>query len=813
MRKPWGQLPQKEQALILDGECDWTEWESGRFPGVLGWFKWLETKVYKMHVRILLAKYRTYVPCVACGGTRFKPESLLTRFQGATIAELYQLPIEDLRDRLLTYAAPSSESEIAEPILREIRSRLDYLHQVGLGYLTLDRQSRTLSGGEVQRVNLTTALGAALVNTLYVLDEPSTGLHARDGARLIEVLHRLRDHGNTVVVVEHDTDVMRAADEVIDIGPAAGEGGGDLVFQGSFAKLARQSRKSLTARFLPGFDDALYMSNRRGEASKWLKISGAVENNLQDIDVALPLERLVVVSGVSGSGKSSLIHDVLYANALRARGEPVEHVGRCASLEGLDELGDILMIDQAPVGSTPKANAATYCGAWNQIRKVFGAQPKAAELGYSDRDFSFNAGSGRCQTCEGSGFEKVEMQFLSDLYITCPDCEGTRFGPEINQVRIEGKSIADVLAMTINEAVTFFEPYREVFRKLSTLRDVGLGYLRLGQPLNTVSGGEAQRLKLATHLAEAKKAKRKKTRGHLILLDEPTTGLHMADIEVLLKILHELVDHGHSVIMVEHHLDVIAAADWVVDLGPEAGAEGGLVVYEGQPQGLLKAKRSETGRCLRELSIEREESSAKRATGRQAKKPRPVERMTLRGGRENNLKDVSVEIPRDQLIVVTGPSGSGKSTLAFDIVFAEGQRRYLESLSPYARQYVGNRNRADIDEVAGVPPTIAIEQRTTRGGVNSTVSTMTEIHHYVRLLFSKCGQPSCPSCGHAIATRTIESLLEEATPFRRKKSYEVAVPMVRGRKGFHKDVFEMGTKLGLENALVDGQRTYDPTPR
>jgi len=813
MRKPWGQLSAKHQELILHGECDWTEWESGRFPGVLGWFKWLETKVYKMHVRILLAKYRTYVTCAGCAGTRFKSESLLTRFQGATIAEYYSLPIEALRDQLANYEAPSGSREIAEPILREIRSRLGYLCQVGLGYLTLERQSRTLSGGEVQRVNLTTALGAALVNTLYVLDEPSTGLHARDGARLIEVLHRLRDHGNTVVVVEHDTDVMRASDEVIDIGPEAGEGGGELVFQGSFAKLARQSQKSLTAKFMHGFDETVQRSAERGAPTKWLKILGAEENNLQAIDVDIPLERLVVVSGVSGSGKSSLIHDVLYANALRMRGEPVEHVGACKGVEGFDELGDILMIDQAPVGTTPKANAATYCGAWNLIRKIFGAQPKAAELGYSDRDFSFNAGAGRCITCEGSGFEKVEMQFLSDLFITCPDCEGTRFGPEINEVRIQGKSIADVLAMTINEAVTFFAEHREVFRKLSTLRDVGLGYLRLGQPLNTVSGGEAQRLKLATHLAEAKKSKRKKTRGHLILLDEPTTGLHMADIEVLLGILHELVAHGHSVVMVEHHLDVIKAADWVIDLGPEAGAGGGLVVFEGPPLSLPKAKGSETGRCLRELDTERDKASTAKAERRSKRGKQRPDVMTVRGGRENNLKDVSVEIPRDKLVVVTGPSGSGKSTLAFDIVFAEGQRRYLESLSPYARQYVGNRNRAELDEVAGVPPTIAIEQRTTRGGVNSTVSTMTEIHHYVRLLFSKCGQASCPSCGNAIATRTIESLLEESRRFVGKKSYEVSVPIVRGRKGFHKDVFELGTKMGLEAAIVDGERLpLEPMP-
>ncbi len=802
VNRPFAELTPEQHELVFEGEGDWRQWEEGVFPGVLGWFRWLETKIYKTHVRILLARYRGYVPCPACGGTRFKPEALGVRVGGRTIAEIYAMPIGEARAFFERLELEGRSRKVAAPILREIRSRLRYLVEVGLHYLTLDRQSRTLSGGEVQRVNLTTALGASLVNTLYVLDEPSIGLHPRDTARLVRVLKGLRDQGNTIVVVEHDPAIIREADRVVDLGPGAGEQGGRLLYSGPLEGLAA-CEASATGAYLGGRRAVgVPQQRRRPGAHGWLVVRKPTEHNLKGEDVAIPLRTLTCVTGVSGSGKSTLVRDVLHANILRARGERVEFVGRCAGIEGLERVGRVRLVDQSPVGATPRANAATYVGAWAGIRKVLAAAPLSRERGYTPRTFSFNVPGGRCETCEGTGYEKIEMQFLSDLYVPCSDCGGERFHPEVLEVTYRGKNAAEILGMTVREASVFFADRAEIAPRLAPLLEVGLGYLRLGQPLHTLSGGEAQRLKLASHMAEA--ASGEDGRGDLLLFDEPTTGLHLEDIRVLLRAFERLVERGHTLVVVEHQLDVIRAADYVVDLGPEGGEEGGRVVCAGPPEAIARCRGSHTGRFLaRELAPP--PRPHRLAPLPPAQRAADEGAILVRGAREHNLRNLTVRIPRDRLVVVTGPSGSGKSTLAFDVVYAEGRRRYLESLSAYARQFVGTIRRPEVDTVWGIPPTVAIEQRTTRGAPNSTVATMTEIYHFLRLLYWKLGRQFCPQCAIEIGARSPRSVLREILERFAGQRVRVLAPVVRARKGFHREWFERALRMGMRAVRVDGR--------
>src|SRR3984957_1992754 len=544
----WRDLTEAQRAWVIEGEGEWTK---NVWYGVRRFFAWLETKAYKMHIRVLLSRYRSYTECSACHGARLKPDALLWRVgsPGINIREMMLLPIDDCRRFFAALALPAPLDEAADLLLREIRARLDYLTDVGLGYLNLDRQSRTLSGGEVQRINLTTALGTSLVNTLFVLDEPSIGLHPRDVGRIVGVMQRLRDAGNTLVVVEHDPKVMQAADRVLDIGPGPGEHGGEIVFFGPIAKLA-QAKGSLTADYLFGrkrveIPRAGRLPGERRAAGS-LRLRGAAEHNLKNIDVAIPLKRLVCVTGVSGSGKSTLVHDILYPALLRAKGKPTENPGLHRALDGADLIDDVVMVDQSRIGRTTRSNPASYVGAFDAIRDLFARLPQARERKYTAGTFSFNAGNGRCPACGGNGFEHVEMQFLSDVYLRCPDCDGRRYRPEVLEVKLSrgdaaAKSIADVLDLTVSEALVFFSADTEVCLVLAPLADVGLDYLRLGQPVPTLSGGEAQRLKLAGHLAEnavrlnstkksaAKKAartaingapKREPRKGSLFLFDE-----------------------------------------------------------------------------------------------------------------------------------------------------------------------------------------------------------------------------------------------------------------------------------------------------
>ncbi|MGO9246227.1 MAG: excinuclease ABC subunit UvrA [Verrucomicrobiia bacterium] len=790
---PWRELADAQRKWVIDGIGPW---EDQVWYGVKRFFDWLETKSYKMHIRVLLSKYRTYVPCKACGGARLKPDALLWRVNGKNIHDVMLLPIDRCYEFFQELKLPAPLDEADDLLLTEIRTRLRYLVDVGLGYLTLDRQSRTLSGGEVQRVNLTTALGTSLVNTLYVLDEPSIGLHPRDINRLIGILHRLRDAGNTLLVVEHDPDVIRAADRILDLGPGPGERGGEIVFFGRQQQLLG-AKHSLTAQYLRGEKSVGVSSVRAvppGKATS-LKILGAREHNLKNIDVEIPLNRLVCVTGVSGSGKSTLIQDVLYNALCKHKHKPDEPAGRHRAIVGHEKIEDVVMVDQSPIGRTTRSNPASYVGAFDTIRKLFAAESLAKERSYTAGTFSFNSGEGRCPTCGGNGFEHVEMQFLSDVYLRCPDCDGKRYRPEVLEVRIKAKSIADVLDMTANEACEFFSAHREVLRALEPLRSVGLGYMKLGQPVPTLSGGEAQRLKLAGHLVQTTN---KRT---LFLFDEPTTGLHFDDIATLLHAFRQLIERSHSIVVIEHNLDVIRAADWIIDLGPEGGDAGGEIICVGTPADVAKCDRGHTGAALRGPS----------ALPKVAESPAPLyaagpnHSIRIHSAREHNLKSIDVNVPRDKFTVITGISGSGKSTLAFDILFAEGQRRYLESLNAYARQFVQPASRPDVDAIFGIPPTVAIEQRTSRGGRKSTVATVTEIYHFLRLLFVKLGTQYCPDCNIPIQPQTREVILAKLMKNYRGQRIELLVPLIVARKGYYTDLAAWALRKGFALLRVDGE--------
>ena len=800
---PWKNLTQAQREWVIEGEGAWDE---GKWYGIKRFFAWLETKSYKMHIRVLLSRYRAYQVCPECDGARLKADAMLWRLGDEfTVHHIMQLPIDQLQDLFDTLHIPGSLDEAAQMVFQEIRTRLKYLIDVGLGYLTLDRQSRTLSGGEVQRINLTTALGTSLVNALFVLDEPSIGLHSRDIGRLIKVLHNLRDAGNTLIVVEHDPEVIRAADYVLDLGPGPGDRGGEIVYSGTLEGLLKD-KSSLTARYLKENKHLHLRSAQTEETGNSIEIRGAAQFNLQNVNVDIPLDQLVCITGVSGSGKSTLIKEICYYGIRRLKGKPVESPGQFDNISGHEKISDVIMVDQAPIGKTTRSNPASYIGAFEGIRKLFALQPLAKERKYTPGTFSFNSGSGRCPSCGGNGFEHIEMQFLSDIYLRCPDCDGKRFRPETLEVELEfseKKNIADVLEMTVDEGCRYFADYPLIVSRLEPLRAVGLSYMRLGQPLPTLSGGEAQRLKLAGFLAQGNVSGSK---GILFLFDEPTTGLHFSDIEVLMKALRSLIESGHSVVVIEHNLDVISSADWIIDLGPEGGAAGGKVVFTGTPDMVVKCNESHTGKALSNYIS----SAVKTSAPLKVKEKQPVYsygagKILIRNAREHNLNDIDISIPRDQFTVITGVSGSGKSTVAFDILFAEGQRRYLESLNAYARQFIQPASRPDIDSITGVPPTVAIEQRTSRGGRKSTVATVTEIYHFLRLLFVKLGVRYCPDCNIPIIPRSQDAIIAEILKNRKGKKINLYSPLVINRKGIYTDLASWAAGKGFAFLRVDGE--------
>ncbi len=862
---PWNKLTAEQKQWVIGGTPSYKDGQWGKqWYGVARFFEYLESKAYKMHIRVLLSKYRSYTECPSCGGARLKTDSLLWRIgtkaqadavlpavkrylptgvkwsraqlealPGLCLHDLMLMPLTSLRrffDDLATTLAGSGgeggDQQALKLLFEEINTRLRYLCEVGIGYLTLDRQSRTLSGGEVQRINLTTALGTSLVNTLFVLDEPSIGLHPRDMARINDAMLRLRDAGNTLVVVEHDPAVMLAADRLIDMGPGPGERGGQIVFDGT--PEAIRSADTLTGAYL-GARKTVGMGFKRmvTDSTPRLILEGAREHNLQNLYVEFPLQRLTVVTGVSGSGKSTLIQDVLAPALLRHFGKATESPGAHDRLLGADFLSDVVYVDQSPIGKTARSNPVSYVGAWDAIRALFADAPLSRQRGYTAAKFSFNSGDGRCPTCGGSGFEHVEMQFLSDVYLRCPDCDGKRYRPEVLEVRIErgGRliNVADVLELTVSEAADLFKADREVIRVLQPIVDVGLEYVKLGQPVPTLSGGEAQRLKLAGFLAEAAKnsaASRQALakKGTLFLFDEPTTGLHFDDIAKLMRSLRKLLEAGHSLIVIEHNLDVIRSADWLIDLGPEGGAGGGLVVAEGPPEEVREHKTSHTARALRDYAESMGEVHAvhegrlvdylkqpQRQQAAAARADHHRNAIRIVNAKEHNLKRLSVDIPRGQFNVISGVSGSGKSTLAFDILFNEGQRRYLESLNAYARSIVQPAGRPEVDAVYGIPPTVAIEQRLSRGGRKSTVGTTTEVWHFLRLLYVKLGTQHCVHDGAAVMPQSPESIAAAILTRYRGQHIGLLAPLVVNRKGVYTELADWARPRGYTHLRVDGE--------
>ena len=897
----WNRLTPEQQQWVIGGSPNWKGKWNQQWYGIARFFEYLESKAYKMHIRVLLSKYRSYTQCPTCAGARLKTESLLWRIgskadadavlppaqrfmpqgvawsreqlealPGLCLHDLMLLPLSRVRsffERLsknttkliadgaygisaggqsdqkieaseapapsASAARESGDAQALKLLHEEIGTRLKYLDEVGIGYLTLDRQSRTLSGGEVQRINLTTALGTSLVNTLFVLDEPSIGLHPRDMHRITEAMLRLRDAGNTLVVVEHDPAVMLAADRVLDFGPGPGERGGQIVFDGTPDELRRAD--TLTGQYLGGRKHVgLPFARKVTDATPRLILEGAREHNLKNITVDFPLQRLVTVTGVSGSGKSSLIQDVLAPALMRHFGKATETPGAHDRLLGADHLSDVVFVDQSPIGKTARSNPVSYVGAWDSIRELFAAAPLSRERGYTASKFSFNSGDGRCPTCGGSGFEHVEMQFLSDVYLRCPDCDGKRYRPEILEVTITRKavaahaesspdvslSVADVLALTVSEAVALFANDREVLRALAPIVEVGLEYVKLGQPVPTLSGGEAQRLKLAGFLAGAAKSQSSSRqplarRGTLFLFDEPTTGLHFDDIAKLMRAFGRLLDGGNSLIVIEHNLDVIAASDWLIDLGPEGGDGGGELVAEGPPDVVREHPRSHTGAALRDYAAALGAGGSgvsdamsmllnqkRLAQAQHALKAKNS--IEIVNAREHNLQGLSVEIPRGRFNVITGVSGSGKSTLAFDILFNEGQRRYLESLNAYARSIVQPAGRPEVDAVYGIPPTVAIEQRLSRGGRKSTVGTTTEVWHFLRLLYVKLGTQHCIHDGAAVQPQTPERIAAQLMRQFRGQHIGLLAPLVVARKGVYTELADWARPRGYTHLRVDG---------
>ena len=809
---PWSGLSDKQKESFLHGLGDhkiefvYTN-QSGhswahddRYEGAL---KFVEERLHhgSDKARRDLHQYVRTDTCPTCHGGRLRREALAVLLGGSNLPDLTAMPIEASRQFFHSLELTDVKAIIAEDALKEIRGRLDVLDDIGLGYLTLDRGAHTLSGGESQRIRLASQIGSGLVGVLYILDEPSIGLHHRDNQRLLNTLKRLRDVGNTVIIVEHDEDTMRQADVLVDFGPGAGDRGGHIVVSGTPEEVAAEPA-SLTGRYLTAQEEISVPAERRPPGDRWLTVRGARHNNLRGIDTRLPVGLFSCVTGVSGSGKSSLVNDILFKeldNQLhRAQTEPGEH----DAIEGVEHLDKVIRIDQRPIGRTPRSNPATYTDLFTPIRQLFTQLPESRLRGYKQGRFSFNVRGGRCDACDGNGATLVEMEFLADVWVTCEVCQGQRFTRETLSVRYREHSIADVLDLEVDDALELFSNIPQIRQVLQTLHDVGLGYIKLGQPAPTLSGGEAQRVKLSKELC------RRSTGRTLYLLDEPTTGLHFADIDKLLAILHRLADGGNTVVVIEHNMDVIKTADWILDMGPEGGAAGGAVVAEGSPEDLSQEAASHTGRILAEVLSRAPltPAPARQAAAREDQGDNgAIREIDIVGARMHNLKDVSVRIPRDKMTVISGVSGSGKSSLAFDTIYAEGQRRYVESLSAYARQFLDQMQKPKVERISGLSPAIAIEQKSPSKNPRSTVGTVTEVYDYIRALFSTVGTQYCPRCDEPAGSQTVDQIVDRILAMPEGRRLLLLAPMDAARNEGYETLLRHARQDGFARVRIDGE--------
>jgi excinuclease ABC subunit A len=829
LRAPWASLPEQHRRWLLHGSGDrhitW-EWKQrggsiwkhgGTWGGIIPELLAQHKKASAGPRRMQLDKYMRALRCTDCGGHRLNAQARAVRVAGKSITEACTMPVGQLAQWLasggpLEQSLSPVEKVIAEEVLKELRGRTRFLLNVGLHYLTLGRAAPSLSGGEAQRIRLAGQIGCGLVGVLYILDEPSIGLHPRDNERLLRSLEDLRDLGNTVLVVEHDEETIRRADHVVDFGPGPGVRGGQVVASGTFADVLR-SPDSLTGQYLSGKKTIPIPAARRPPNGKLLRVVEARHNNLRGIDVAFPLGLFVCVTGVSGSGKSSLVNDIL-REGLRARlgAGPDEEdedgeghaVGSHGRIEGVDLIDKVIDIDQSPIGRTPRSNPATYIKVFDQIRSLFASLPESRARGYAPGRFSFNKPGGRCEACEGNGSNRLEMDFLADVWATCPVCEGKRFARETLHARFKGKSIHDVLEMDVQEALAHFENIPKIHAMLRTLHDVGLDYIKLGQPAPTLSGGEAQRVKLARELC------RRSTGKTLYILDEPTTGLHFDDIQKLLTVLHGFVDAGNTVVVIEHNLDVLKTADWLIDLGPEGGEEGGQLVAEGPPEAVAACKESHTGQALAGVLRPRKASRAAARAAKAAPRQQPPEarEILIEGACQHNLKSVDARLPRGKMTVFCGPSGSGKSSLALDTIYAEGQRRYIESLSAYARQFLGQLQKPKVGRISGLSPAIAIEQKAATRSPRSTVGTITEVQDYLRVLFARLATPYCPQCRIPVGTQSADEVIARILALPEGAKLYLLAPLERKGQEKYEALYEEARKAGYLRVRVDGT-THD----
>jgi excinuclease ABC subunit A len=778
---PWATLPPQQRDSIFNAKTK-------EYRGVAHWFKRLESKAYKMYVRVFLAKYRSQFICTECKGNRLKSGALAYRINGKTIADIWRMPLVDLKTWFSAVAVEhSTRSKLPREIsetFATIQSRINCLVELGLPYLTLDRQARTLSGGETQRVNLATALGSNLVSTHFVLDEPSVGLHPRDSSHLIHAVHALCEQGNSLLVVEHDPDFIYKSEHVVEIGPNAGAQGGEIVYNGSTQKW-------------PGLPSLPATLSSTRAATRFLKVHNARARNLKNITLDIPLDRLVCLTGVSGSGKSSLVSEVLLAS-YHAQQNSYDISRSENFVAGFDQVEQVLMVDQSPLAKSPRANIATYTGMWDRIRELLAQSDDATQRALSKSNFSFNVEGGRCPACKGAGFITEEMQFLSDVYIPCDLCLGKRFQPAVLEVRCRGRNVHEILSLSVSECRKLFADETNIAAAASTLEHLGLGHLTLGHPLSALSGGEAQRLKLVPFISQSHKGR------SLLIFDEPTTGLHVRDTANLISLFKDLVTRGHSVLCVEHNLQVMYAADWLIDLGPEGGSGGGQLLAAGSPALFLEDKLHEVSYTARALRSFKQQGNKAPVVKPTQKKRVAHEALQIRGAREHNLQNINLDVPLYSFVAITGVSGSGKSSIAKDIIYSEGQRRYLDCLSPYARQFIKELKRPEVDSVENVQPTICVYQHTFQPGRLSTVGTMSEAYNFLRLLYAKVGTQYCPDHPDRPITPLSPKEMAIAIKSTKESSLRILAPIIKIKKGNHKAVLERARQSDVVEVRIDG---------